>query len=254
MHPDIIQIGSWTVHSYGLMIVAAIVISTLVFRKAAPQYGIKPDDVVDCVTLGVLLSLIGARLLYVVLNWTDEFAVAPASAWRVWEGGLSFHGALAGAILAVALFCRRKKIPFYSFVDCCAPGFALGYGIGRIGCLLNGCCFGTSCSSKWGLRFEGVDGYHVPTQIYSSLAGFLIAAVLWRLQQSKPNSGVLFYLFLTLYAAYRFVIEFWRAGVSAVVVWDHLTQAQWLSIVMMVVFGYICIRRWTGSKNAKDTG
>lgn len=246
MHPDILHIGSVTIHSYGVMIVLAIVCCALMGRKAAPQYGIAPDAVVDCMSLGVLFSLLGARLLYVMLNWSHEFALAPASAFRVWEGGLSFHGALLGAILAVAVYCKKAKIPFYSFVDCCAPGFALGYGIGRIGCFLNGCCFGKFCSHKWGLRFEGIDGYHVPTQLYSSLSGFVIAAVLWRIQQNKPNKGVLYYLFLSLYAFYRFIIEFWRAGASAVVVWDNLTQAQWLSIVMMVVFGVMCYRSWKG--------
>ncbi len=250
MHPDILHIGSITIHSYGMMIVLAIVCCAIVSRKVSAQYGISFDDIVDVMSLGIVLSLIGARLLYVALNWSSEFAGNPISALKVWEGGLSFHGSLAGAILAVVVMCRVRKKTFYSYVDCMAPGFAFGYAIGRIGCFLNGCCYGKACSAEWGMHFQGTEGYHIPTQLYSSLFGVLIGSILLYVQTIRPKQGVVFYLFLFLYSLYRFIIEYWRAGATAVVTFDNLTQAQWLSVVMMVVFGVICFKIWKGKSVA----
>ncbi|MFA0736594.1 MAG: hypothetical protein OGMRLDGQ_003094, partial [Candidatus Fervidibacter sp.] len=168
----------------------------------------------------------------------------------IWaDGGVSFHGAVAGGILAGLWLSRRYKILFGRIADAVAPGLALGHALGRVGCFLNGCCYGLPTTMPWGVRFHnpilGVDTLPShPTQIYEAI-GLLILFVLLALYSrniSRPSSlvprpvyeGAVFIWWAILYSVLRFVVEYWRAGVTAKFVND-LTQAQWLSLIIFAV-------------------
>ncbi len=256
MHPILFKFGPFTLRSYGVMValgvLAAMFWTRLEFRRRK-----LPDDLLyDLVVASIALGVIGARLIYVALNW-QSYRTNLVAIPMIWaDGGLSFHGAIAGGILAGLWLSRRYKVSFWQIADAAAPGLALGHAIGRIGCFLNGCCYGLPTTMPWGVRFHnptlGVDTLPShPTQLYEAI-GLLILFVLLALYSrtiSRPSSlaprpiyeGAVFIWWAIFYSVLRFVVEFWRAGVTAQVV-NGLTQAQWLSLVIFAVaFAY---HRW----------
>jgi len=158
--------------------------------------------------------------------------------WR--QGGLSFHGGLLGGVLAGLLLAHRRRVSVWALGDMAAPGLALGYGIGRFGCFLNGCCYGGPTSLPWGVHFPlfpdfpiyiATDPSH-PTQIYSALGSFVILSVLLWARRRLPVRGQLFLLYLALYSVMRAGIEVLRKGYTAWPLFDGVTQAQVASAVI----------------------
>jgi phosphatidylglycerol:prolipoprotein diacylglycerol transferase len=204
--------------------------------REGKRRGIGWEDIVDVGMVLLVAGLIGARALYIVLH-PHEFN-GPKQWLSVWEGGLSFHGCLITGAMAMAWLSKTRRIPLVPLMDAASPGVALGYCIGRIGCFLNGCCYGGACDLPWATRFAdpsfpgGLTPPSHPTQLYSATAGLLIFAFLAWYSPRQKVAGQLALLFLVLYSVYRFVLEFFRKGVSAIVVTDGLTQAQLGSIVI----------------------
>ncbi len=247
MHPVLIQIGSFEVRSYGVMILVGFVLAVWWAMRVASRYGIDPEGILDFVLFTALAGIVGSRLVFVALDWSS-FARQPVRVLYFWEGGLSFHGAVIGGGLAVALLARRWGIPFLQLADVLAPGVALAYAIGRIGCFLGGCCYGVPTELPWACSFQDPFDPHVhtppshPTQIYASLSNLLIFALLARMQRPPHCMGKVFWAYLTLYGVYRFVVEFWRIGATSSVLALGLSDAQWVSIVMVVAGGIQWVR------------
>jgi len=199
-----------------------------------------PEIPLDLGVWVLIASVAFARFTHVLLDWGD-FANRPAEILYVWRTpGLSFHGGLAGGVLAGLVFTWRRKLPFWTVADMVAPGLALGYGIARFGCLLNGCCYGGPTDLPWGVRFPlwpdsaiATEPSH-PTQVYSALGSFGILAVLLAVRKRLPGTGQLFLLYLILYAPMRAAVEVLRRGVTADVLFDGVTQAQAASAVIFV--------------------
>ncbi len=247
MHPILFHIGSLEVRSYGVMIVLGFVLAVWWAMRVAPRYRIDPDTILDFVLLTAAGGILGSRLVFVVLDWSS-FARQPLHILYFWEGGLSFHGAVIGGGLAVALVAGRKGIPFLRIADVLAPGVALAYAVGRIGCFLGGCCYGVPTDVPWACSFQDPFNPHVhtppshPTQIYASLSNLLIFAVLARLQKPPHPEGRIFWAYLVLYGVYRFVVEFWRIGATSSVVALGLSDAQWVSVAMILIGGAMLIK------------
>jgi len=209
-------------------------------RPEARRRGLSPDIPLD---LGVWVLIAGvafARAIYVLLDW-EFFSARPFEVLYVWrEGGLSFHGGLLGGILAGIVFAWRRKLSFWTIADTIAPGLALGYGIARFGCLLNGCCYGAPTDLPWGVQFPRWPDSEImtaplhPTQIYSALGSWIILAVLMAFRRRLAASGQLFLLYLMLYAPMRSVVEIFRRGYSAQVLFDGVTEAQAASAVIFL--------------------
>jgi phosphatidylglycerol:prolipoprotein diacylglycerol transferase len=146
---------------------------------------------------------------------------------------MSFHGGVAMGILAGVLYMRRHRIPVLAMADAAAPGIALGYAIGRIGCFLNGCCYGCPTSLPWGVHFPGTaPGVHLhPTQIYATLVNLLLCVALARVYLRPHRLGQVIALYVSGYSLYRFLIESLRKGYTADVFALGLTDAQAFSIL-----------------------
>jgi phosphatidylglycerol:prolipoprotein diacylglycerol transferase len=163
--------------------------------------------------------------------------------------GLSFHGGLIGAVGAAYIYTRIKRIDFLSMLDLCSPGLAIAYGITRIGCFLNGCCYGVPTSLPWAVRFHIDGGAAVtapshPTQIYAMMASFVIFGLLTVVQRRRRFTGEVFTSYLAMYSIYRFFNEFLRKGVTADVAFAGLTQAQVVSLLVLAVsLVVLCINR-----------
>ncbi|MDB6023867.1 MAG: prolipoprotein diacylglyceryl transferase [Verrucomicrobiales bacterium] len=136
------------------------------------------------------------------------------------KGGLVFYGGFIGALLAMVLYTRLKKIPLWKFADAVAPSIALGHTFGRIGCLMTGCCFGKQCSLPWAITFPEGHETHVmgglatpvhPTQIYEAVLNFSLYLFLAWFYQRKKFSGQVFAMYLICYAVLRSIVELFRA-------------------------------------------
>jgi len=182
MHSILFRIGPFPIYSYGFMLMLAFLAATAVAARLGRQRGIQPESIFDLTAFILVSAIIGARALYVALGWS-YFQEHPDRIWRLWEGGLSFHGGLVGGLLAGIVYCRRRGLSFLRMGDVVAPGVALGYSIGRIGCFLNGCCYGGPTNLPWACRFHDppITGPLTPpshpTQIYASIVNLGVQAL-----------------------------------------------------------------------------
>lgn len=205
-------------------------------RRAVRQ-GIPAEKILDIGPWLIVGTIIGARVLHVATYWNEEFAGHPFwEVFAVWKGGLVYYGGLIGASLAAILYARVKRIPLWKLADVLAPSIALGYVFGRIGCLLNGCCYGSECDLPWAVHYPfGHETYphgvH-PTQIYDSLLNLALYGGLAWLYRHKKFDGQVFAAYLLCYAVTRSIVESFRGDYSSVHIHGflHLTPAQLVSI------------------------
>lgn len=212
MFPTICTIGPITIYSYGLMLAIAVMACAFFLRKDAKRVGVNPDTIVDFVFWVVFGGIAGARVFF-ILNNIPYFINNPADIFMLQKGGLSWQGGLILGTLIGLGFIKKKQLAPLITLDLIAPYLALGQAIGRLGCFLNGCCYGKEIS--WGVYFP-VHGAHLhPTQIYSSLGLFAIFFFLKQYHLKKSYAGQIFVLYLLLASSFRFLIEFFRDDLHA---------------------------------------
>ncbi len=237
MHPLICSWGPFSIYSYGLMLAIAFVTASALAGMQAKRQNIQPDIIFNLSFIVVISGVIGARIFYVLTNLSD-YVRNPQEIIMLQHGGLSWFGGLISGSIAGITYIKNKKLPVLKILDLMIPFVALGQSIGRIGCLLNGCCFGKA--SELGLYFPVHQQILIPTQMYSSLLLLFIFIIL-RILQEKPHSqGQVFFIYLLLYSVQRFFIEFWRADNPRIIF--NLTLFQILSIALFCL-GFIGILR-----------
>lgn len=235
MHSTLFKIFGIPIRSYGLMMVVGFAAGLWRMTRVCRKRGIDPERVYDLSLIVLLSGIIGSRIVYILLNPdTESFR----DFFAVWNGGLSFHGGVALALLAALVYTRRYKLSYWKLADLFAPSLALAYAFTRIGCFLNGCCYGAPTSLPWGVRFDEcgiLTPLSHPTQIYAFLANVAIFLALIGLEKLKRKQGFIFVSYIGLYGVYRFFVEFLRKGYSAELWRFGLTQAQGVSLVMILV-------------------
>lgn len=202
-------------------------------------------------------AILGARGLYVATYWKESFAGAPW--WEIFmvqRGGLVFYGGLIGGSLAIILYCRFRRVPMWKLADALAPSIALGYVFGRLGCLMNGCCYGVKCDLPWAITYprghemfpkdaERADPVH-PTQIYDSLLNLVLYLFLAWLYRRKKFDGQIFAVYLVCYAFARSLVEYFRGDYNAAHIHaGFFTPAQLVSvgILAMGIILFALLRR-----------
>ena len=205
---------------------------------------IDADTLID-VTLAILIgAVIGSRLLAVALNWGD-FAASPIDVFKVWEGGLSFHGGLLGGIAGCGLYVWRRGLSFPRVADLLTPSIAIGYAFTRVGCFLNGCCHGAPSDLPWAIALPHIAGAggdaipRHPAQLYAALGSLVIFGVLLLIRKHIRQAGHLFLSYLIIYSGLRFIVENYRKGASAELFGPipALTVAQFASICIAIGMG-----------------
>lgn len=227
MYPVLFRIGPIQIYSYGVMLALGFLVATFLARRRANSIGMDGDAIVDICVFLIVFGLLGARLLYIILN-LDYYKSVPLEAVMIWKGGLVWYGGLISAILASVWFLRKKRLPIVKTADLLMPYVALGQAIGRIGCFLNGCCYGKPTSSVLGVSFNPAQGTVHPTQLYESAATFFIYLILRR---RKPGDGKTILLYLLFYSAFRFFNEFLRGDNPQVFI--GLTVSQIISPIVL---------------------
>jgi phosphatidylglycerol---prolipoprotein diacylglyceryl transferase len=242
VYPDIdeviFSIGPLKIRWYGLMYVIGFLVAWWLARSRSrtPYSTVKPQEVDDLVFNAMLGVILGGRIGYcLVYGWqalVDDWLYL----FRVWEGGMSFHGGLLGVMLAMWLFGRKRGRTMWQITDFVAPLVPLGLGFGRIGNFINGELWGKETTVPWGMLVDGRVLH--PSQLYeSALEGFVLFAILWWFSSRQRPYMAVSGLFLLLYGLFRFFIEFYRVPDAQL---DYLalgwvTMGQVLSTPMILV-------------------
>lgn len=234
MYPILFRLGPLTLYSYGAMLVVALLavirFSTQAARRLPEELrAISPEQLVDYCSLALLGGLLGARLFYIALYW-PWFVQAPQNILAIWQGGLVWYGGLFGGMCAAWLYVRAKRLDFWRVMDQFVPFLALGHAIGRIGCFLNGCCYGKPTDAWWGVTFRELSEPVLPAQLFEAAGLFALYWLLRALQQPSvlQRRGRLSGLYFVCYATLRFCLEFLRGDQSTW--WMGLTLQQLISI------------------------
>jgi len=233
MFPVIGKIGPVSIYSYGLMLAIAIIMCAFFLSRDAREKSITSETIFDLIFWTVLGGILGARLLFIFFHLAYFFEY-PLEIFMVQKGGLAWQGGLIlGGIFAL-IFTKRKKLSLPMMLELVAPYIALGQSIGRVGCFLNGCCFGKTVA--WGIYFPVHQQHLHPTQLYSSFGLLLIFFIIKRYQRFVLVPGNSFVLYLILASVLRFMIEFFRDDHDSLFFGLSTYQYVCLGIVMAAIY------------------
>lgn len=265
MYPNLIQIGDFTVTSFGVMLFLSFMAGSWALGRQIVRrdMGVGKEVAWDVLVWVALGGIVGAKLYYVALHWQDLLADPLGSIFS--RGGLVWYGGMLGGVLAYYWQIRRRKLPVAPMFDAVAPGLALAYAVGRLGCFLVGDDYGLPTDSWVGIAFPngippttagylrtvgadipaGVPDSAIlavhPTQLYEIGAALVIFAILWKLSARVLRPGRLFGLYLLLYGSERFLIEFVRAKGDRYLF--GLTTSQAASVLLIGFGVYLWQRR-----------
>lgn len=248
MKPILFQIGSFPVRSYGLMLVIGFYVALSLASRRAKKFGMNPSIVFDSSLWLIGLGILGARVFFIAQEW-KHYSTHPAQLWSLQFQGLTSFGGYVFGFIALVVWCKVKRASLVTMMDILAPPALVANAIGRIGCLLNGCCHGHKClPGAWGVHVEGFPGLYQPAQVYESVFNLLaFGFVLW-LEKKRTQAGLPGGMAFIMLGVCRFIYEFWRAGTpadvdagiasSSYIKGLPITDAQ-LVALLFVVFGAI---------------
>jgi len=250
MYPILFQLGPIAFYSYGFLIALGFLVGTYVYYRLAKEEDFDEETLLDGSLVAFFSGLVGARIYYVIFSW-DTFGNDILRMFHIIAyPGLGILGGLIGGFLGIFIFAKSKKIDFLKFTDIGVVAVSLSQAIGRIGCFLNGCCYGKETDLFLGVRFPGLTGRRHPTQIYEGVLDLLMFFILYSLfkrwaeytgksyRQSKK--GLLTVLYFFFFGLIRIGVEFFRddsvylGGVSVNMVISGLFVG--ISLLIMVVF------------------
>ena len=253
MHPELLHWGALHLRSYGVMMAVAFLVGTFLALREARRLGLDEDRLVNVILVTLVAGILGARMLY-VLEHLPEFRREWGSALALWQGGLTLYGGVVAGTFAGLVTARRLGLPVWVVADALTPSVAIGTMFGRIGCYLNGCCYGRPTRLPWGVVFPrdsfayldfGDTPVH-PSQLYNAAAGLALFGVCWALRRRLRVPGVLFWTFVILFALVRIPIDMTRAYEPEAVLLRfgaaEVTESQLMS-AGMVLFGTLMILR-----------
>ena len=238
--PILFHLGPLAVRWYGLMYLLGFVAAFFIISRLAPRRNLPLDkdavsDLLFYIVLGVIL---GGRVGYVLFYNFSYFIEHPFQIFAVWQGGMSFHGGLAGVVIATLIYSRRHAIAILPLADILAIAATIGLGLGRIGNFINGELWGRVTTLPWGVVFPGAGPQpRHPSQLYEAmLEGPIIFFLLYWLFSRKVKSGIVFFFFLIFYGIGRFIIEFFREPDQQVgFLWGGATMGQMLCLAMIIL-------------------
>lgn len=238
--PVALRIGAISIHWYGIMYLLGFTSAWwLAMRRARrPGSGWTRNEVSDLIFYCALGVLIGGRVGYMLFYNLSALLANPLALFKVWQGGMSFHGGLLGVLLCMWLFARRNHKPFLVVSDFVAPLVPLGLAAGRLGNFINGELWGRVTTVPWGMvdPLLGQEARH-PSMLYEFLLeGVVLFIILWVYSAKPRPTMAVGGLFLLCYGAFRFFIEFFRQPDVQLgfIAFNWLTMGQLLSIPMII--------------------
>lgn len=236
MHPELVTVFGRPIYWYGVLtalgFLAAVANWSWLGAREGREKGLGSELGIWVMVGGIL----GARVAYILSNW-PEYAAAPMEMLRIDKGGLIYYGGFIGGALAIILMSRLRKERLWSFADFVVTSVPLGHALGRIGCFLNGCCYGKSCDLPWAIPLQDVSRH--PTPLYEAAFNLAVYALLLWLYPRRRRDGGVFIAYLLIYPVGRFLLEFTRGDPR--MTWMGLTVAQEISMALFVTGCVLCL-------------
>ncbi len=242
--PVLFSFGAFEIRWYGVLVVMAVIAVIVLSLFEAKRRGVSQDIIWDAALWAVVGGIIGARLLHIIDKW-QYYLYHPEQLLNF--AGLAVWGAVLGGLLAILIFCLVKKISFWLLGDIAAPGAILGQTIGRMGCLINGCCFGLTCELPIAVIYSNPNSYApigvplYPTQLFHIVWNLSAFIILWLLRNKLRPEGSLFLLWLIFFGTGDFVIRFFRESEPFLF---NLPQAQVIDILIVLAAVTVMIVRY----------
>ena len=250
--PVFLHLGPVEIRYYGLVYVLGFVIAYFLLRYLAKRkkVALSEDELETFLLYAAVRVLVGSRVFYFLFYNFSIILENPLQLFKIWEGGMSFHGGLIGVLIGSFIFCKQYKKDFYELADIVVIPAALGLAFGRITNFINGELYGRPTTLPWAVDFgDGIPRH--PSQLYESAKNFVILSVLWLLKEKENlHKGTLFWTFITLYGTFRFFIEFVREPDSQVgfVLFGIFTMGQILTAIMAITGGLVLFH-WYSKRN-----
>ncbi len=256
MHPELFSIGSFTVHTYGFMIMTGAVLGYLYMSVTVKRdLGIDRDKIQNLAIIIILSAFIGGKLFF-YLEAPGYYFSPLSNMFKNFRTGFVFYGSLLFALPATIWYFRKEKWPVWPMMDRIAITACIIHFCGRLGCFFAGCCYGVPTDSFWGITFTDpqaqAEPLHTalhPTQLYEATLIGSILVLLWMLKRHERLTGKLFFLYVILYASGRSIIEIFRGDVRrGYVIEGILSHSQFISLLLIsFAIGYYFLKMWKTS-------
>ncbi|MBE0432428.1 prolipoprotein diacylglyceryl transferase [candidate division WOR-3 bacterium] len=243
MRPVLIDLGGIEIPSYGLLLTLSFVVAFWYVRRKAPGFGISPVTIENLAFYVMIGVIIGGRVLYAAFHW-HQYQNDILGIFRIWEGGMMFFGSFLGGFLLGALYISKQKLAILKMSDLVAPALGLGLFLTRLGCFLNGCCFGEPSTVPWAVRFPaecvagtspvGALSLH-PVQLYESIFGLALFFFLNKQVGRTSRQGAVFAQFLISYGVFRFGVDFIRYFENSANYWVNQLIALGLVVAGIII-------------------
>jgi len=243
--PIAIALGPVKIHWYGLMYLIGFAAVWILGKKRAeqPWSSIKPEAIEDLVTYGALGVILGGRIGYILFYNFSQFINNPIMLFKIWQGGMSFHGGMLGVFIAMWIFAKKQNCTMFQLTDIIAPLAPIGLGAGRLGNFINSELWGRPTDAPWAMIFpNGGELPRHPSQLYEAfLEGLILFVILWLYTKKQRPTMAATGMAVMLYGCFRFFIEFFRMPDAHLgyVALDWVTMGQILSTPMILIGGLL---------------
>jgi phosphatidylglycerol:prolipoprotein diacylglycerol transferase len=252
MYPEVFHLSF--LHTYGVLVAIAFLTALWMASRLAGRAGLNQDAVANLGIYCALAAIGGAKLMMFLVDM-NYYAQHPGDIFSIYtlQAGGVFYGGLVAALGVAWWYMRKTRLPLLKTADVFAPAIALGHGIGRLGCFAAGCCWGVPCDRPWAVTFTDPAANHLvgvplgvrlhPTQLYEAFAEFAIFGLLYRRIAKPRPAGSIIALYLMLYSATRFTVEFFRFHDQGNLWGGPLDTSQWISLALFALGATYFARR-----------
>ena len=262
MHPILINIGWFHLPTYGVLLVLAILTGMYTAMRLGPRVGMDPAQILDFYTWGILVGLVGAKVLMVLTEWNDyPDHLSQIFSLSTLKAGGVFYGGFLATLFFTLWYVRVHKLSFWKLADVISPALALGHSVGRLGCFSAGCDYGKPTTCPWGVVFTSTLAHEAtgvplgvrlhPTQIYESITTLVIFGLLLWWFPKRKRDGDVFLVYVGLYAVARFFLEFLRGDEDRGFVFHHLLSTSQF-IALLALAGIATALIWRRGDRAEE--
>ncbi|MCM8767637.1 MAG: prolipoprotein diacylglyceryl transferase [Candidatus Omnitrophica bacterium] len=235
MCPVFIKIGSFVIYWYGVLVAIGVFVSVAIFQKESLKEGYNEKLISQIVFWTILTGIIGARFLHIFVNFY-YYILHPLEILKLRNGGLAVEGAILFSLIFLILFSKIKNISTIKLLDTISISVPIGQAIGRIGCFLNGCCYGKETNFFFGVKFPFLERKVHPTELYYSFLYIILFFLLKKLSQKfKKGEGFIFSSYLIGFSLIRYFVDFLRGDLNKTSLGLYPTQI--IAIIIFIIGG-----------------